>query len=209
MTFDKRKVVFGRGKYNNIGSEEGLVTHSYVSSDDTQAQIAVSGYFNDFLGGTLSEVKVGDLLLVRDSASVYENYKIDSFSPMTISNVSVDNPPETGSFVLNMTGGFVGTEQMSVDYVKNGTVVALKFNTVTIAQTGSSIIASGADFPTNLRPSAEFHQYNLGYDDNTAVNNSLTIIRVDGSLRFSKEDGLGFSGAGNLILEDGCLTYIV
>lgn len=93
MAFQKENVIYGRGRTNNYGTPSGLIIHTYASSIDLQAVISSASYFDDFLGETAEDVKIGDLIIARDSANSVKTYRIDTLSPMAVTSISTDANP--------------------------------------------------------------------------------------------------------------------
>lgn len=273
MAFQKENVIYGRGKANNFGTPAGLIQHTYASANDTQATIAGASYFDDFLGATSEDVKVGDLIIVRDSVNTFKNYRVDTLSPMAVTSVVVDANPfdqslnttdavtfatvdtgqganelfgmdqtvksisqvtfdkvtttdgivlpttggtpstlsdyEVGTFTLNLTGGFVGTVNQSVDFVRIGNTVTLRFDFLSIPQTAPGVVVSGPDVPVRLRTSMGIQQMGRVVIDNTTPLSAKTGLGIDGVITIIRLDDANFTGAGNLNLQEGCLTYII
>lgn len=273
MAYQKENLTVARGSMNNYATPSGLITHTYFSDVDLQAAIAAASYFPDFLGESAEEINVDDLILARDSAKTFKSYRIDTLSPLAVTEVTVDANPfnqdlnttdavtfatvdtgqganelfgmdqtvqstsqvtfdkvttttgvqfptaggtpailnfyEVGSFVLNLTGGFAGTVPQTVNFVRLGNIVTLRFDFVTIPQTGAAVVSSGTDVPAHLRTSMAIDMSGRMVIDNVTTMTTEASLSIAGNINLSKADGTAFGGVGNLNLQEGCLTYII
>jgi hypothetical protein len=101
MAFSLAGLTLGRGRVNNFVSDSGLAIHTYLSESDDLATIGGALYFPDFLGASNEDVKLYDLLRVRDSTQQFQDYYISSLSPLTLMAATVASNPFNQS--LNTT----------------------------------------------------------------------------------------------------------
>lgn len=150
MAFEKLNVIIGRGRANNFSNSHGLTQHTYASGKDDNASISVAGYFPDYLGYSAEDVKVGDLLVVRDSASSFASYRIDTGSPLALTDVTTGGntfdqdlnttDPATFTTITATTGLLlptVGGTPALLDYYESGSMAVTWTGAFTTPQPGN------------------------------------------------------------------------
>lgn len=165
MSFDSRNVILGRGDFNNYGTSTGMVFHTYADANDLQAAIIAPGFLADFLGATAENVKIGDVLSIRDSASVILNYRLDTVSPITLTSIDTGGDP-------------FDQELNTTDSPTFATVTA---TTGVIIPPGGAglLLPTGGETADLLNYYAEYNDQNFQFAASPWASQGVIILRAD------------------------------
>jgi len=124
-----------RGTYNSQASPLSTTLQSYISDEDTIAQIIAPGYFPPFCGFDETDIKVGDIILLVGTDS-FTFGRLTAVDIVTINTSSDDTFP--GGIRVNIIEGiapadqmFIGNNQTSTITIGGATANVLMFQVIT------------------------------------------------------------------------------
>lgn len=130
MAFNPFEMTIVRGKINSFTAANGLAQHTYRTEVDTFANVETAGYFPPYLGSNSENVRLGDLLSVRDSTGAYKPYELTSLDPLVVT------PETTGGGSGDVTGPGSSTNN-AIARFDGTTGKVIKNSTVTVSDAGA------------------------------------------------------------------------
>lgn len=218
MAYIRDNFNLGRGKYNNHTSIDVIAIHTYTTDVDSFTDMQSGTYFPDFFGFTVEDVRVNDLIHIKDSTNTYKIWRVftttqpvniieegdylvrESFGVPTVWDGAFSTPQAGGLIEIIKTSSGGGTVSPGAGEVI-ATFVGLNETTDFV-----DTINLVTPLQTNLRPAASSGNISIVIPvlSNGASQAGLITIQTDGNIIISANvGGADFAIAAN----SGFLTF--
>lgn len=127
MPFNLVDFSVGRGSYNNAIGGISPANHFYGSTTDLVSVMAADGYFNEAAAQLPDSLRIGDVIMIRDSTDAILNLKITALTPVFTVEAPLKFIAIEAAQVTTLGGGV--TESFTVTGVLSTDILSLLIHT--------------------------------------------------------------------------------